>query len=202
MRMGRIKRGFGAVSQCGGIGRRGLDAAGAHQRTRVQSDVECAHQRGAGGTGGRRRSERDDLPDVPSRTHRGEGVFDVVESDAAVDQAIDRADPRPPTRHKAENRPRVRRSRSSSQGSGANRRRMDRPRTTRARRSGSCRQGLRCRRPAAEMASSAVDDRPIASKTKSGPPSVRSPERLDRGGGIVICEQPVRGPDRSRDVQL
>ena len=52
MRMGRIKRGFGAVSQCGGIGRRGLDAAGAHQRTRVQSDVECAHQRGAGGTGG------------------------------------------------------------------------------------------------------------------------------------------------------
>ena len=113
-------------------------------------------------------------------------------------RSADRSSARPaagrpgPARRTAGSRWRDRRSRSSSRGCAATRRRRDTPRTRHARPAGSSRRGRPCRRPAGpRWPARPWHGRPIASNTKSGPPSVRS-----RSASIVVARV-VRGEELS-----
>ncbi len=150
--------------------------------------------------GSRRRSELgsvedDDLAQAVAGAQSIEGGFQVVEPDAPVDQPLDRQPAGEMERGVAREVDRPdRRTRSSSRGSAGCRRRTGRPRTTPAPRPASSRRGRPSRRAAAlSMASSTVVGRPIASKTKSGPPSVRS-----RSASIVAAGRRPRAGRRSR----
>ena len=134
----------------------------------------------------------------PARS-RSKAASRSSSADAPVDQPLDRQPAGKVERGVAREVDRPdRRTRSSSRGSAGCRRRTGRPRTTPARSTGVIPTSTAVP-PSGRisMASSTVAGRPIASNTKSGPPSVRS-RRASIGGGAVIGRQQAVGRAEGR----